>query len=163
MSLFVGALALLLGESAAAPEAATCPPPHLCALEGSWGADGVSFGKPSHVTMIWEPMLGGKFARVRYAIAMKGEAGPAFEGVGVYRPMGEGRYEGVWFDSQGAMHPLKSEFDGKRLTTLWGVEGGTLGRTVYALKGYGEVEIVDEIQRDGAFREFSRNTLKRAD
>lgn len=161
-SAFVGALALLL-SGAASTAAAECPPPHLCALQGEWAADGVSFGRPSRVSMTWETMLGGKFARVDYIITLKGEAGAAFSGVGVYRPLEPGHFDGTWFDSQGAMHPLRAEFNGEALRTLWGAPGGTYGRTTYSLRGPDAVEIIDEIERDGVFKEFSRNVLQRAD
>lgn len=159
-------LATLLAMLIATPaRALDCPTPYLCFLNGSWAADGRSFGKPSRVTMRWEAVLGGKFARIDYRIETKGEGGQVFEGVGLYRPLKDGAYDGTWFDSQGAMHPLRAAFTGAKLTAHWGVEGKTYGRTTYTLLDDARVEVVDEIQdkKTGAWKEFSRNTLKKVE
>ena len=143
-----------------------CPTPYLCFLNGNWAADGVAFGKPARVTMRWQAVLGGKFARIDYRIEPKGEgAGAPFEGVGFYRPLQSGAYDGTWFDSQGAMHPLKATFTGEGLTTFWGQKGKTYGRTVYKLvRAHDQVEVVDAIlDKKGVWREFSRNTLKQTE
>ena len=157
----LAAFALILALVAQPAVALDCPTPYLCFLNGNWAADGTSFGKPSRVTMRWEATLGGKFARVDYRIETKGEGGQVFEGVGLYRPLKGGAYDGTWFDSQGAMHPLKATFTGESLTTYWGVKGKTYGRTVYKLvRAYDQVEVVDAIlDKKGVWREFSRNTL----
>lgn len=150
---------------AIAPVAARdCPAPYLCAFSGEWSADGTAFGGPARVDMRWETVLDGKFARIDYSIRPKDDTKAPFAGVGYYRPAGDGAFDGSWFDSQGAMHPLKATFDGARIETYWGDPDGTYWRTTYTLLG-GEdaVEIVDEIRRDGVFREFARNTLTRAD
>ena len=153
---------------AAPAHARDCPTPYLCFLNGNWAADGVAFGKPARVTMRWQAVLGGKFARIDYRIEPKGEGeggGAAFEGVGFYRPLKSGAYDGTWFDSQGAMHPLEATFTGASLTTFWGQKGKTYGRTVYRLVGDGDdVEVVDAIlDKKGRWREFSRNTLKQTE
>jgi len=141
-----------------------CPTPYLCFLNGSWAADGTAFGKPARVTMRWEGVLGGKFARIDYRIEPKDDGAPSFEGTGFYRPLKSGAYDGTWFDSQGAMHPLQATFTGAKLTTHWGVKGKTYGRTTYTMIDDGHVEVVDEIQNNkGAWREFARNTLTKVE
>jgi len=143
-----------------------CPAPYLCAFDGSWAAEGTSFGKPAHVTMRWAPAFDGKFARIDYRILTKTADGKddVFEGTGFYRAQGNGAYDGTWFDSQGAMHPLEASFTGTALTTHWGVKGKTYGRTVYTLSSADHVEVVDAIQdKEGEWKEFSRNTLKRTE
>ena len=117
--------AMLLIRPAAALD---CPTPYLCFLNGNWSADGTSFGKPSRVTMRWEAALDGKFARVDYRIVTKTDDGKdqVFDGVGFYRPREGGTYDGTWFDSQGAMHPLKAMFTGATLDNLLGREGQDL-------------------------------------
>lgn len=146
-----------------------CPTPYLCFLNGNWAADGVAFGKPARVTMRWQAVLGGKFARIDYRIEPKAEGGDVFEGVGFYRPLKSGAYDGTWFDSQGAMHPLNAAFTGASLTAYWGQKGKTYGRTVYRVVRDGDgdgngVEVVDAIlDKKGRWREFSRNTLKQTE
>jgi hypothetical protein len=159
------AFALLFAVPAAFAQAHDCPSPYLCAFSGYWTADGTSFGKPSRVTMRWQAVLGGSFARIDYRIQTKGEAGQVFEGVGFYRPRKSGAFDGTWFDSQGATHPLKATFTGAKLTTHWGIDGQTRGRTTYTLLDDERVEVVDEIhdKKAGAWKEFSRNTLTKAE
>lgn len=156
------ALALLAVRPA---QALDCSTPYLCFLNGSWAADGKAFGQPARVTMRWTSVLDGKFARVDYRIEPKNEGGKPFEGVGFYRPGDASAYDGTWFDSQGAMHPLKATFTGESLTTYWGVKGKAYGRTVYKLvRPYDQVEVVDAIlDKKGVWREFSRNTLDKTE
>ena len=167
MSRTIAALALLLAVLSTPANALDCPAPYLCFLNGSWATDGRAFGKPARVTMRWEPVLGGKFARIDYRIVTKTGTGKdqVFEGTGYYRPRDGGAYDGTWFDSQGALHPLKATFTGEALTTYWGVKGKTYGRTVYKLLiAYDQVEVVDAIRdKTGTWKEFSRNTLKRTE
>ncbi|MEQ1864167.1 MAG: hypothetical protein ABL996_05885 [Micropepsaceae bacterium] len=168
MNRFFAALAVLsvflVSTSATALD---CPTPYLCFLNGNWAADGTSFGKPSRVTMNWQSALDGKFARIDYRIVTKAGDGKeqVFDGIGFYRPLKDGVYDGTWFDSQGAMHPLNATFTGESLTAYWGVKGKTYGRTVYKLvNAYDQVEVVDAIQdKKGNWKEFSRNTLKKSE
>ena len=124
-------------------------------------------GLGSRVTMRWQAALGGNFARIDYRIVTKSDNGKeqVFEGIGFYRPRDGGAYDGTWFDSQGAMHPLKATFTGESLTAYWGVKGKTYGRTVYKLvNAYDQVEVVDAIRdKKGNWKEFSRNTLKKTE
>ncbi len=164
MKRILAALALIAVLAAKPAAALDCPSPYLCVLNGSWAADGTAFGKPARVTMRWQATLGGKFARIDYRIEPKAK-GEAFEGTGYYRPLKGNAYDGAWFDTQGAMHPLKATFTGASLTTYWGVKGKTYGRTVYKLVGaHDQVEVVDAIlDKKGVWREFSRNTLTKAE
>lgn len=157
MRLAIVTLALLSLSPAIA-----CTPTPLCAFDGDWTVDGAAFGRPARVSMRWEEALGGAYRRILYRIDPEAGA-DAFEGEGYYRPTGDGGFDGTWFDSQGAMHPLKAQFAESTLTTYWGAESGTYGRTTYRLVAEDAVEIVDAIRaKDGAWREFSRNTLRRA-
>lgn len=165
MRLITLAFALIIIAVAKPAAALDCPTPYLCFLNGDWAADGTAFGKPARVTMRWTSVLEGKFARIDYRIEPKGDGAATFEGVGLYRPVKGGAYDGTWFDSQGAMHPLKATFTGESLTTYWGVKGKTYGRTVYKLvRAYDQVEVVDAIlDKKGVWREFSRNTLTKTE
>lgn len=160
MTRTIAAFALVLAFFATPASALDCPPPYLCFLNGSWAADGTSFGQPSRVTMRWESVLDGKFARIDYRIEAKGARAEFFEGTGLYRPLKAGAFDGTWFDSEGAMHPLQAILTGAKLTTHWGVKGETYGRTTYTMIDDEHVEVVDEIQnKQGAWTEFARNTL----
>jgi hypothetical protein len=161
LPIFAFLIALVLPPPA---QALDCPAPYLCFLNGSWEAEGTAFGKPARVTMRWQAALGGKFARIDYRIEPKSE-GAAFEGTGFYRPLKDGAYDGTWFDSQGAMHPLNATFTGESLTTYWGVKGKTYGRTVYKLvRAHDQVEVVDAIlDKKGIWKEFARNTLNKTE
>lgn len=165
MRLARAAIALIAALAAQPAAALDCPAPYLCFLNGSWAADGTAFGKPARVTMRWQATLGGKFARIDFRVEPNGEGATPFEGVGLYRPLKGGAYDGAWFDNQGTMHPLKATFTGESLTTYWGVKGKTYGRTVYKLvRAYDQVEVVDAIQdKKGVWREFSRNTLTKTE
>lgn len=164
MTKFATLAAIVLALFAAPARALDCPAPYLCFLNGSWAADGTSFGKPSRITMRWQSALGGKFARIDYRIETTGEGAQLFEGTGLYRPLKGGAYDGTWFDSQGAMHPLQASFTGAKLTSHWGVKGKTYGRTIYTMLDDARVEVVDAIQdKTGAWKEFSRNTLTKVE
>lgn len=163
MRLVALAVAVVLALVVKPAAALDCPTPYLCFLNGSWAADGTAFGKPARVTMRWEAVLDGKFARIDYGIKPNGE-GAAFEGTGFYRPLKGAAYDGTWFDSQGAMHPLEASFTGAKLTAHWGVKGKTYGRTTYTMIDDTKVEVVDEIMdKKGAWREFARNTLTKVE
>ena len=158
---FAVAVVLALGIKPAI--ALDCPTPYLCFLNGNWAAEGTAFGKPARVTMRWEAVLAGKFARIDYRIEPKDEDA-VFEGTGFYRPRKGAAYDGTWFDSQGAMHPLEASFTGAKLTTHWGVKGKTYGRTTYTMVDHTNVEVVDEIiDKNGAWKEFARNTLTKVE
>jgi len=132
-------------------------------LEGEWHSDGTAFGRPAKLTMSWEPALDQEFFHIRYRIEPKGAASRIFEGVGFYRPLGNGQHEGTWFDSGGEMHHIAASDDGMALTSFWGVPGEKYGRTVYRMLESGALEVVDAIEtKDGAWKEFSRNLFERA-
>jgi hypothetical protein len=116
--------------------------------------------------MSWALDLRGAFVRIYYRIDTRsGERAERFEGVGYYKMAEPDRFTGSWLDSQGAIHPLESSVEGQTLTTFWGVRGnGTFGRTTYQILEDGRVEVVDAVLGEGdAWREFSRNTLVKAD
>ena len=134
-------------------------------LMGSWAGEGKAFGMPSRPEMKWELTLNGKFIKLNYKNEMKSAKGETrtFEGHGYYKSLGDGKYQGTWFDSQGAQHPIKATFEDNALTSNWGTPETEEGRTVYRITANDEVEVVDSVRKkkDGTWREFSRAKLKR--
>jgi hypothetical protein len=135
----------------------------LSKLEGVWEGKGTAMGAVSDVTMKWEKTLADKFYKISYKMQMSFNArSQLFEGMGLYKPVKEGGYEGTWFDSGGEMHPLKSTYDGKILTTYWGKPGEKYGKTEYEVLDDNTVEVRDAIQnKDGSWRPFAKSTLSR--
>ena len=133
-------------------------------LTGSWAGEGKAFGMPSRPEMKWELTLNGKFIKLNYKTEMKSSKGETqvFEGHGYYKSLGQGKYQGVWFDSQGEQHPIVATFENDALTANWGTPENTLGKTVYRLITPNEMELIDSIRKkDGTWQEFSRARLKR--
>ena len=133
-------------------------------LAGSWSGEGKAFGMPSRPEMKWELTLNGKFFKLNYKTEMKSAKGETriFEGHGYYKSLGDGKYQGTWFDSQGAQHPIKATFEDNALTANWGTPETEEGRTVYRITATDEIEVVDSVRKkDGTWQEFSRAKLKR--
>jgi hypothetical protein len=116
--------------------------------------------------MVWERALGGAFVRLRFRNEMAAGSGrPAevFEGHGYYR-MAPGGLDGTgaWFDSRGAVFPVRVTLGDDRLTSDWGGAGGEQGRTVYRLAAADTLEVIDAVRGAGGdLREFGRSRLSR--
>lgn len=133
-------------------------------LVGDWKGEGKAFGMSSKVEMKWERVLSNKFVRLQYKTEMQSAKGEAevFEGVGFYKFLGNDKYQGTWFDSTGDRHPIDAIFADGALTSNWGTPETKLGRTIYHLIGLDQLEVIDSIrQKDGAWKEFSRATLRK--
>lgn len=86
----------------------------------------------------------------------------SFEGMGMYKPLKEGGYEGNWFDSGGEMHVIKSNHGGKILTSYWGKPGEKYGKTEYEFIDEKTLEVRDAVQnKDGTWKPFAKSTLIR--
>ena len=84
----------------------------------------------------------------------------SFEGMGLYKLMKDGSYEGTWFDSGGEMHAIKSSHDGKTLTSFWGKPGEKYGKTEYEFIDEKTIEVRDATQnKDGSWRSFATSRL----
>lgn len=132
-------------------------------FSGEWSADGKAFGMPAKVSMKWEPALEGKFMKLSYDMEMKTKEGATqvFHGVAFYKPLEDGTFKATWVDSSGDMHPIVATVERQTLTSVWGTPETKLGRTRYTLLDENRVEIVDEINRKGEWKEFNRNTVVR--
>ena len=87
-------------------------------LIGSWAGEGKAFGMPSRPEMKWELTLNGKFIKLNYKTEMKSaRAKPEpLKGTDITKSLGDGKYQGTWFDFQGAQHPIKATFEDNALT-----------------------------------------------
>lgn len=157
--LFVLILLSALASPAQGPSAG-----RIESLVGAWKGEGKLLGMASRAEMKWEPVLSGRFTRLTYRAEMRTPDGSTqvFEGHGYYRSLGDGKYAGAWFDSQGDHHPIAAVFQGGALTATWGTEASKLGRTTYQMVGANRLEVIDEIRaKDGAWQQFGRATLSR--
>lgn len=130
-------------------------------MEGVWVGKGTAMGATSNVTMEWGKALGHKFYRINYTMQMSFNGGEqVFEGMGLYKLLKEGGYEGTWFDSGGEMLPIKSSDDGKTLTSFWGRPSEKYGKTEYEFIDDKTIEVRDATQnKDGSWRPFAKSTL----
>ncbi len=126
---------------------------------GAWIGSGSVMRRDAHVELrIWRGV--GSTVRLQWRNVMQGPSRDLFEASAVYEKKAEREYVATWWDSQGAKHPITATVspDGSSLTALW----GNAGKTVYALIGSGELEVIDSVKRpDGTWAEFGRTTLRR--
>lgn len=128
-------------------------------FQGTWQGDGKSLGMSARLQMKWEWVLRSKFLRLSLKNEMQRAAGQTqvFEGHAYYQSVGEGKYEGKWFDSQGASFSISANIEGDALTALWGSPGQEHGKSVYRFMEAGKLEVVDSVrQKDGTWKEFGR-------
>lgn len=133
-------------------------------LSGAWKAEGKSFGMDAKFSMKWEWVLQNRYIQLSYKIEMRGKDGQPqiFEGTAFYKPTTEGKYEATWFDSQESMHPIQATVEGTALISNWGRPETEQGQSTYRMLDDNRIEVVDAVRtKDGALREFSRNTFAR--
>lgn len=132
-------------------------------LFGTWRGEGMTGGLPSKVEMTWAPAIDSRFIRLTWVNDMTSKSGETlhFIGEGTYRPVADAddNHTGTWFDSQGKMYPLFGRVAGDSLSTIWGSEGGTQGRTTYRLVDRSTIRVRDEIRREGNWVMFGVSTL----
>ena len=130
-------------------------------FQGAWQGGGTAFGMPARLHMKWEWVLGRKFLRLTLKNEMRGAQTRIFEGHAYYQPAGEGKYEAMWFDSQGASYSVKGNVEGDSLIALWGANQKQ-GKSIYRFLEQGKIEVVDSVrQKDGTWKEFGRFVVVR--
>ena len=133
--------------------------PLLARLAGPWSGTGTVLNQPSKISLTWTWELGGQFLRLAFRNEMPKSA---FEGHAYYRPTGDGRYRGMWFDNSGMFRPLEAHRDGDALVSKWGTAETEEGETTYRLTSDSRMEIVDRVKsKDGTWREFGRSVVTR--
>jgi hypothetical protein len=128
-------------------------------FQGTWEGDGKAFGMPARLHMKWEWVLERKFLHLILKTETQTGSGQiqAFQGRAYYRPTGEGKYEGGWFDTRGESFPIKGNSEGDTLTVLWGAPRSEQGKSTYRFLEAGKLEVVDSVkQKDGTWKEFGR-------
>ena len=133
--------------------------PLLSRFAGQWSGTGTVLNQPAKISITWTPELNGQFLRLTFRNEMPKTT---FEGHAYYRPAGEGRYRGMWFDNAGMLRPLDGRRDGDALVSKWGTPDTEEGETTYRLTSDSRMEIVDRVKsKDGAWREFGRSIVTR--
>jgi hypothetical protein len=133
--------------------------PLLNKFAGQWTGTGTVLNQPSKISIVWNWELNGQFLRLTFRNEMPKQT---FEGHAYYRPAGEARYRGMWFDNSGMFRPLDARRDGDALVSKWGTPDTEEGETTYRLLPDGRMEIVDRIKsKDGTWREFGRSLISR--
>jgi hypothetical protein len=136
--------------------------PLLSRLAGEWSGTGTVLNQPARITMAWTWELDGQFLRLGFRNQMGSAAASVFQGHAYYRPMGEGRYRGMWFDSSGMFRPIDARRDGDALVAEWGAAGTEQGETTYRLLANGRMEVIDRVKsKAGEWREFGRSQLSK--
>ena len=131
----------------------------LIRFAGQWSGTGTVLNQPSKISLTWMQELGGQFLRLTFRNEMPKTT---FEGHAYYRPTGEGRYRGMWFDNSGMFRPLEARRDGDALVSKWGTPETEEGETTYRLTSDSRMEIVDRVKsKDGTWREFGRSIVTR--
>ena len=136
------------------------PDPLLARLAGQWSGEGTVLKMPARVQLTWEWALDGRFLRLTFVNEMG--TSRRFEGHAYYRPAGEGRYRGTWFDNSGMIRPIEASRVDDSLVATWGTAETEIGETTYRLMPDGSMEIIDRVQsKDGTWRDFGRVVVKR--
>lgn len=165
------ALLVLTLWTLAAPLAAqpTPPPPAPDPIHdlfaGRWEGTGTILGQPSRVELTVERALDGRFTRLLWL----SHIGPPpktqrFEGHAYYSRLSPaGQYTATWFDSTGAVRPVRGGPDGDAAVVAhWGTAETEQGETTYRRLSPDQIEVLDRVLgKNGSWREFGRSTLRR--
>lgn len=133
--------------------------PLLARFAGAWSGTGTVLNQPAKISLTWSWELNAQFLRLTFKNEMPRAT---FEGHAYYRPAGDGRYRGMWFDNGGMLRPLDAARDGEAMVSKWGTPDTEEGETTYRLLSDTEMEIIDRVKsKDGTWREFGRSRLRR--
>ena len=131
----------------------------LSRFAGQWTGTGTVLNQPSKLSINWTWELNGQFLRLTFRNEMPKAV---FEGHAYYRPSGDGRYRGMWFDNSGMLRPLDATRQGDALVSKWGTPDTEEGETTYRLLPDGKMDVVDRVKsKDGTWREFGRSLVSR--
>ena len=171
---------VLMVWAAAGPRGAqpTGPPPAPDPLHdlfaGRWHGEGTILGQPARVELSVERVLDGRFTRLHWV----SHIGPPpktqrFEGHAYYSRLSPaGQYTATWFDSTGAVRPIRAGPDGNTVViggsgrgaviAHWGTPDTEQGETTYRRVSPDVIEVVDRVLgKNGTWREFGRSSLRR--
>jgi hypothetical protein len=174
------ALLVLTFVVAAGPLGAqpTPPPPPSDPIHdlfaGRWQGDGTILGQPARAELTVERVLDGRFTRLLWVSHLGlPPRTQRFEGHAYYaRPSADGHYSATWFDSSGAVRPIRAGPDGSTVVigsngrgavvAHWGTPETEQGETTYRRVEPDALEVVDRVLgKNGEWREFGRTRLTR--
>ena len=157
------ALLMLLQTPVHAQDSAAQQIPVISEFIGTWKGQGNLLGSEATFSMKWEWVLGQRFVRLTFENRMQGPDGVerVLQAQAFYRPVGEGRLEGTWFDSRGMVLPLVGSSEQTTLTTLWGTPATEEGRTVYRLLDEGLIEVKDFVLKGDQWQKFGQALYRR--
>ncbi|MGD9905998.1 MAG: hypothetical protein AB7U83_21205 [Vicinamibacterales bacterium] len=165
---FIVLLVLGVGPSIAAQDTTPPPPPpdplHDL-FAGQWAGTGTILGQPARVELTVERVLDGRFTRLLWVshIGLPPKT-QRFEGHAYYpRPGWDSGYTATWFDSSGAVRPIRGGPDGAdTVVALWGTAATEQGETRYRRVAPDAIAVVDRVLgTNGQWREFGRSSLTR--
>jgi len=156
------AVAPLLAQSTPPPPG---PDPMHDRFAGRWEGAGTILGQASRVELTVERTLDGRFTRLVWV----SHIGPPpktqrFEGHAYYARLDPaGQYTATWFDSSGAVRPIRAGPEGAdSVVARWGTPETEQGETTYRRVSAEAIEVIDRVRgKSGAWREFGRSTLRR--
>ncbi len=107
-------------------------------MVGDWVGEGITFGRPSRVTLTLRPIFAGRTMVMDYAVTVAAKDKiPAlnFAAHAYYKISNDSRWDGRWIDNFGNFHNLSGAIKGSALTSIWGSPATEIGRTHYVLEG----------------------------
>lgn len=167
ITLLFPAAPVLGHEPQSAPANATKPesaPVSLDWLTGDWIGEGITFGRPSRVTLSLRPIFGGRTMMMDYAVSVVAKDNiPALNfAAHAYYKVGKGKtWDGRWIDNFDNFHNLSGMIKDTSMATLWGSPSTEIGRTTYTRVG-DTLSITDKsLTPAGNFDVFATYTLRK--
>jgi hypothetical protein len=163
-------LALIVATTAATPLGGQsmppppAPDPIFDLFAGRWEGTGTILGQASRAELTVERVLDGRFTRLLWLSHIGAPPKTQrFEGHAYYsRLRPGGLYTATWFDSSGAVRPIRGGPDGDAVVARWGTAETEQGETTYRRLTPDTIEVVDRVLgKNGEWREFGRTTLRR--
>jgi len=131
-------------------------------LGGEWRGEGTLLGRAARFEMRWEPR--GMLAVLTFENAFvdsSGQVTPVLSAAAVYRTSLQSP-EAVWLDSRGVRIEIRWTATDSTLVASW-TAPEEAGRTTYRVLSSEELEVVDEVETDGALRAFATARYRRVD
>lgn len=150
----------MIGVALLAAAAVAAPAFHP--LIGTWEAACELAGAPATCRMMWAPGLHPLQLTLSYEVRGRPEGERLFAGRGVYRLQSDS-VEGVWSDSQNALHSITGVLTADALTTSWGSAATEQGRSEYRLEGPHMLNVTDRVLTKDGWRTFMQVRYQRVD
>ena len=131
-------------------------------LGGEWRGEGTLLGRAARFEMRWESR--GALTVLAFENAFvdsSGRSTPVLSAAAVYRTSPQSP-EAVWLDTRGVRIEIRWTATDSTLVANWSAPEET-GRTTYRLTASQEIEVVDEVESDGALRAFATARYRRVD